>query len=83
MDANCAESELIAFQVRDAADCLGGLSRFAAFAGLLRVSVMFAQIRLQLLRIEAGIPLHEFSWLCLSDLFDEKWLGYEETNGKE
>lgn len=85
MSVHCVESELASFQVRDAADYLGSLSRDAAFAGLVRVSIMFAQIRLQLLRIEAGFPPPESSWLSLADLFDEEWIEIEEKqkNGKE
>jgi hypothetical protein len=81
MERICAESELACFQVRDAADSLERLSRLAFSAGLLRPGVMFAQIRLQLMRIETGIPLNEISWLCLADLFTEKWIELEEENG--
>lgn len=79
MESLCAEPELISFQVHEAAECLTRLSRFAFFAGMGRAGVMFAQIRLQLMRIEAGIPLDDFGWLCLADLFNE----IEEKNGKD
>jgi hypothetical protein len=67
------ELDLTYLQVRDSAECLGRLSRLAFFAGLDQAGIVFAQIRLQLLRIEAGIPINEFGWLCLMDLFDDKW----------
>jgi hypothetical protein len=81
MERICAESGLASFQVRDAADSLERISHLAFSAGLLRPGVMFAQIRLQLMRIEAGIPLNESGWLCLADLFTERWNELEEANG--
>jgi hypothetical protein len=77
----CVEPQITGFEVRDAAESLGRLSRLAFFAGLDRVGILFAQIRLQLLRIEAGIPLNDFGWLCLVDLFNEVWAGLEESHG--
>ena len=68
------EPELTQFQVRDAAACLERLTHLAFFAGLMRTGVLFSQIRLQLVRIEVGVPLDEFTWLCLTDLFTEKWV---------
>jgi hypothetical protein len=72
MERICAEAELTCFQVRDAAASLERLSHLAFSAGLVRPGIMFAQIRLQLVRIEAGIPLNESGWLCLADLFTER-----------
>jgi len=83
VERNHIEPELTCFQVRDAAECLSRLSRCALFGGLTRTAVIFAQIRLQLLRIENGIPLNDFGWLCLADLFAEEWRGIEERHGKD
>ena len=82
MEHISVEPELTCFQVRDAADSLERLSHLAFSAGLVRAGVMFAQIRLQLVRIEAGIiPLNESGWLCLADLFTERWIELEEAHG--
>jgi hypothetical protein len=81
MERISVEPELTCFQVHDAADCLRRLSNLAFSAGLIRTGVMFAQIRLQLLRIESGIPLDEFGWLCLADLFNDNWPDMEEKYG--
>jgi hypothetical protein len=75
------EPDLTCFQVREAAESLGRLSHLAFFAGLERTGLMFAQIRLQLIRIESGIPLDEFGWLCLADLFNERRTDLEEAHG--
>jgi len=83
VERNHIDPELTCFQVRDAAECLGRLSRSALFGGLTRTGVMFAQIRLQLLRIESGIPLNDFGWLGLADLFTEEWRGIEERHGED
>lgn len=83
MRSACVEPELLSFQVRDAADCLGRLSRAASFAGLDRTAIMFAQIRLQFLRIEAGIPLNDFGWLCLANLFTKESREIEEQRHGE
>jgi hypothetical protein len=81
MERISVEPELTCFQVRDVADCLARLSNLALSAGLVRPGIMFAQIRLQLVRIDSGIPLDDFSWLCLADLFNERWTELEEANG--
>lgn len=83
MKRSHTDPELTSFQVRDAAECLGRLSRCALFGGLTRAGVMFAQIRLQLLRIENGIPLNDLGWLCLANLFTEEWRGIEERDGED
>lgn len=80
MERICAGSQLTCFQVRDAAECLGRLSRVAFFVGLDRPGIVFAQIRLQLLRIEAGIPVNEFGWLCLVDLFNDNCSEMEQID---
>jgi len=81
MERICAEPELASFQVLDAVDSLERLSHAAFSAGLLRPGLMFAQIRSQLMRIEAGIPFNESCWLCLADLLSKRWTELEEING--
>ena len=83
MKRSHTEPKLTYFQVRDAAECLGQLSQSALLVGLTRAGVMFAQIRLQLLRIENGIPLNDLGWLCLADLFTEGLQGMEERHGED
>jgi hypothetical protein len=83
MENSVIGPELTRFHVRDAASYLERLSHFAFFAGLMRYGVMFAQIRLQLIRIESGIPLDESGWLCLADSLAEKFTNLEETDGHQ
>lgn len=81
MERICIVPKCTCRQIRCAGDTLWYLSRLAFFAGLVRPGVMFAQIRLQLMRIGSGIPLDEFGWLCLADLFNERRTDLEEAHG--
>lgn len=77
------EIELTHYQICDAADSLARLSRCAFSARLDRAGVMFAQIRLQLTRIDLGIPADDSGWLYLVNLFAEEWREMEESHGKD
>ena len=53
------ECETTCCHVREAENVLARLARAAFQAGLNRVGLIFAQVRLELLRLEAGLPLGE------------------------